>query len=139
MKDVQLLNRETTSSETFRIPKSIKEQVLFRKNWFKQNIVDSVLQMKKTKELKDFELFLFQNNLVSGKEHSDYMNNIPFKPKPTKLTDSMDRKRPANETPANESKQVNTDNHFSKRLEEGLAAIHTSSSVEVTLPFAANP
>lgn len=128
MKEVQFLNRDTTASEPLRIPKSIKEQVLFRKNWFKQTIVDSVLQMKKTKELKEFELFLYQNNLVTEKEHSDYMNNIPFKPK---TLQSEDRKRIQSDEPIKDNKHIHTEDDFPYRLNNALAAVHTESSHSV--------
>ena len=37
--------RNTTSSEKPRIPKRLKQLYLFRKVWFKETIIDSVLQM----------------------------------------------------------------------------------------------
>ena len=45
MKEVEVENRNTTSSEQPRIPKRLKQLYLFRKVWFKETIIDSVLQM----------------------------------------------------------------------------------------------
>lgn len=45
MKEVEVENRNTTSSEKPRIPKRLKQLYLFRKVWFKETIIDSVLQM----------------------------------------------------------------------------------------------
>ena len=45
MKEVEVENRNTASSEKPRIPKRLKQLYLFRKVWFKETIIDSVLQM----------------------------------------------------------------------------------------------
>ena len=125
--DTHSLNREKTASETFILPKCIKEQILFRKNWFRQNIIESVLQMKKTAELKEFELALFHNKLVSEKEHSDYVNNLPFVPNTKEKTkiEIKDKKRPV------------SDNHFICQAveEEGKRRkIDISNRIEYLLP-----
>lgn len=130
MKEFQLLNRETTGSELYKVPKCMKEQVLFRKNWFRRNIVESVLQMKKTKELKEFELLLYQNGLVSDTEHSNYQNNVPFQPKPV-IT--AEQKRASEELPGKELKQPRVEDSFSQRLEKCCKSIHIASN-EVHLP-----
>ena len=45
MKEVEVENRNTTSSEKPHIPKRLKQLYLFRKGWFRETIINSVLQM----------------------------------------------------------------------------------------------
>ena len=45
LKEVEVVNRNSCSSEKPRIPKRLKLLYLFRNVWFKETIIDSVLQM----------------------------------------------------------------------------------------------
>lgn len=130
MKEVHFLNKNNSGNELCKLPKTVKEQVLFRKNWFRINIVESVLRMQKTKDLREFELALYQNALITEKEHSDYLNNVPFKPKETKTAE--ERKRIQEELPAKNDKQPRVD-AFNQRLERSLSEVSLHLSDEVGL------
>ena len=131
IKDVQFLNRETTSTEIMKVPKSIRQQALFRKGWFHQNIVESILQLPKTREYKQFELFLFQNSFITQIEHDHYINNIPYKPKQTTVIRKRDNEIDKEIVPP--EKQPKLDDQGNERLHEIIKGIQWSCSVDVEL------
>lgn len=131
MKDVQFLNRETTSNEILKVPKSIRQQALFRKGWFHQNIVESILQLPKSREYKQFELFLFQNSFITQIEHDNYINNIPYKPKQTTVVRKRDIEIDKETIPP--EKQPKMDDQWNERLNEIIKGIQWNCSIEVDL------
>ena len=125
------MNRETTSNEIMKVPKSIRQQALFRKGWFHQNIVESILQLPKTREYKQFELFLFQNSFITQIEHDHYINNIPYKPKQTTVIRKRDNEIDKEIVPP--EKQPRLDVQGNERLHEIIKGIQWSCSVDVEL------
>lgn len=135
VKEVHFLNKGNSGNEVLKLPKTVKEQILFRKNWFRVNIVESVLRMQKTKDLREFELALYQNALITEKEHSDYLNNVPFQPKETKTAEG--RKRIQEKPPAKNDKEPRVD-EYNQRLEKCLSGISLHLTNEVIVSFLFN-
>ena len=46
IREVEFLNRDTTSGELPKIPKRIKQLYLFHRKWFYENVIQNVFRMK---------------------------------------------------------------------------------------------